>query len=161
MVAAARYNAVFQLARLTDRTLGHLLDCLTEIDTEQLELNQSLPLLYESGVRYYHDKRDDPWMDVLSILAAHARWQATGVPQVIDCEDLACWRAAELRVRFGIFARPVFERVRVQTPDGVKQYVHILVQYPDGRTEDPSRRLGMTTPGEFSLSQALADMMKR
>jgi hypothetical protein len=59
---------------------------------------------------------------------------------VHNCEDLACWRVAELRTRFGIDARPTFtSQVR---PDGSHLY-HILVRLPDGRIEDPSRRLGM------------------
>ena len=59
---------------------------------------------------------------------------------VHNCEDLACWRAAELRVRYGIAAEPTFIwKVR---PGGGYLY-HIQVLYPDGRIEDPSRRLGM------------------
>ena len=138
-----RYDAHFQLARLTDRTLGYLLDCLVEINCEQLETFKAIPLIYESGVRYYHDKRDDPWMDILSVLAAHNRFMATGVPQIIDCEDLVCWRVAELRVRFGIMnARPVFKRMRIQGPRGPVQMVHILAE-ANGQVEDVSRILGM------------------
>lgn len=59
---------------------------------------------------------------------------------VHNCEDLACWRVAELRVRFGIGARPTYtSQVR---PDGSYLY-HILVELPDGSIEDPSRNLGM------------------
>jgi hypothetical protein len=51
-----------------------------------------------------------------------------------DCEDLACYRAAELQVR-GIHARPdVIKFARVW---------HIVVRMPDGSVEDPSKRLGM------------------
>ena len=59
---------------------------------------------------------------------------------VSNCEDLACWRAAELRVRYNIAARPSFLWRR--KPTGSYLY-HIQVKHPDGRTEDPSRRLGM------------------
>lgn len=59
---------------------------------------------------------------------------------VHNCEDLACWRAAEYRVRYGINAIPTFIwKVR---PNGGHLY-HILVKLPDGRIEDPSRALGM------------------
>lgn len=59
---------------------------------------------------------------------------------VHNCEDLACWRAAELRVRFGVQATPTFTyKVRA---NGSYLY-HITVRLPDGRIEDPSRRLGM------------------
>jgi hypothetical protein len=59
---------------------------------------------------------------------------------VSNCEDLACWRAAELQVFEGIRAYPTFLwRAR---PRGGALY-HIQVRYPDDRVEDPSRRLGM------------------
>ena len=59
---------------------------------------------------------------------------------VHNCEDLACWRAAELRVRENVKAKPTFIwKIR---PNGGYLY-HIQVKYPDGRIEDPSRRLGM------------------
>lgn len=59
---------------------------------------------------------------------------------VHNCEDLACWRAAELRVRYGIAAIPIF----TCKPRANGGYLyHITVQLPDGRIEDPSRRLGM------------------
>jgi hypothetical protein len=59
---------------------------------------------------------------------------------VHNCEDLACWRAAELRVRYGIQAEPTF--IWKLRPNGGYLY-HILVKLPDGRIEDPSRTLGM------------------
>lgn len=58
----------------------------------------SLPLLYDSGVRYRRDRVRAPnglrvaaevWRDAGAVLA-----RGYG-----DCEDLATWRAAELRVR--------------------------------------------------------------
>jgi len=57
-----------------------------------------------------------------------------------QCEDLACWRAAELVVRHGIQARPDF--TCDARGDGSRLY-HIVVRLPDGRIEDPSRNLGM------------------
>lgn len=59
---------------------------------------------------------------------------------VHNCEDLACWRAAELRVRHNIMAEPTF--IWKLRANGGYLY-HILVKYPDGRIEDPSRTLGM------------------
>lgn len=58
---------------------------------------------------------------------------------VSNCEDLACWRAAELQAQ-GIAAHPVFVWRKMQ--NGSHLY-HIVVRWPDGRLEDPSRRLGM------------------
>ena len=128
-----RYSALFELARLTDHALGTLLDALTIIDAQQLrEFN--IPLLYQSGVRYSHDGRDDPWRDALSTFAAMDG----------DCEDFACWRAAELQVRFGIQAWPCFVRKQLA---GGKQMIHVFVRLPGGRFEDPSRILGMHVNG--------------
>lgn len=59
---------------------------------------------------------------------------------VHNCEDLACWRAAELRVRHNIMAEPTF--IWKKRENGGYLY-HILVRLPDGRVEDPSRTLGM------------------
>jgi hypothetical protein len=66
---------------------------------------------------------------------------------VSNCEDLACWRAAELNVRHGIKAYPTF--VWRRRPNGSYLY-HIITARPDmarpGQeipTEDPSRHLGM------------------
>jgi len=52
-----------------------------------------------------------------------------------DCEDLAAWRAAELRIA-GEPARVVV----VRSAPGV---LHAVVRRANGRIEDPSRRLGM------------------
>lgn len=144
MDGARPYVALFQLARLDDETLGYLLDCLMFIDCAQLAKFQRIPLIYNSGVGYYHDGKDDPWMDVLSILSEHRSALARGTRAVVDCEDLACWRAAELRVRFGVMATPCW--VRRIREDG-KQLVHIFVKLPDGTYEDPSKILGMNVSG--------------
>jgi hypothetical protein len=84
-----------------------------------------LPPLYESGVRY---SRADP----------HERWQLpseTFARGRGDCEDLASWRAAELRAR----GEPATVGVRRTGP----RVLHAIVVRGDGSIEDPSRRLGM------------------
>jgi len=58
---------------------------------------------------------------------------------VSNCEDLACWRVAELRL-VGVDARPAFTCDVL--PDGSYLY-HIQVELPNGTLEDPSRMLGM------------------
>lgn len=94
-----------------------------------------LPALYEAGVRYQREPfpRED-WLDVLEVIQ---RRQG-------DCEDLACWRVAELRAA-GVEARPGFIRRRVLTAEGWQTVYHIVVLWPDGRIEDPSRILGMNS----------------
>lgn len=72
---------------------------------------------------------EENWQDIPTILKAGSG----------DCEDLACWRAAELTERDGIPARPVY---RWRHRPGLTIY-HIVVRLPDGSIEDPSRRLGM------------------
>lgn len=125
------YNATFKVGNLSDYALSALLDALFAIDCEQLLANPGIPALYQSGVRYVDPGDiDDPWCDVLTTYAAKEG----------DCEDLACWRAAELRVRLGVMASPCF--VRRILPEG-GQRIHILVRLPGNRYEDPSRVLGM------------------
>lgn len=51
-----------------------------------------------------------------------------------DCDDLACWRVAELRARG--------ERANVAIKWNGKRY-HALVRRENGKLEDPSRVLGM------------------
>jgi hypothetical protein len=124
--------------------LQFALDCLTAANTAWLLEHPETPLLYESGVRYTEEPPGvDEWLDIPECLFRHAR----GLP--IDCEDLACWRVAELRVRYG--ERDARHHVTVaDLPDPrtgeVVTTFHISVQR--GRAggsglEDPSRNLGM------------------
>lgn len=89
-------------------------------------LGKRIPRLYDAGVRYRKQPR--------------GRERFLGIPQVLarrsgDCDQLACWRAAELQEQ-GIDARAV----PISQSDNL---FHIIVKWPDGRLEDPSRRLGM------------------
>ena len=89
-----------------------------------------IPPLYRSGVRY---RREAPGQE---------RWQ---LPREVyergfgDCEDLSIWLAAELQLR-GIAARVAVLKT------GPRLW-HAVVQLPDGRILDPSRRLGMKGKG--------------
>jgi hypothetical protein len=88
-----------------------------------------LPPLYQSGVRYareavIHGRPKEVW---LTIPLLYMRGFG-------DCEDLATARAAQLIVS-GVKARAV----AIPTSIGW----HIVVRWPDGRIEDPSRQLGM------------------
>jgi hypothetical protein len=95
-----------------------------------LRANPDTPRLYAAGVRYQREPAgDERWRDVPAILN-----DGYG-----DCEDLASWRVAELRVQ-GVPARPI---VRVRRRPG-RTLFHVLVGVGD-RREDPSRRLGMGT----------------
>ncbi len=114
----------------SQRSLLWLMEALVSINREYLRSFPRTPRLYEAGVRYVGE--EDGAED----------WQA--VPAVIrnaggDCEDLACWRVAE-QLEAGVSCRP-FIRWR-RYGDGFYLY-HVLVEYPGGRMEDPSRVLGM------------------
>lgn len=111
--------------------LNIMLRNLLEIDELHLRYHPETPWLYESGVRYMEEcPGQEDWCDIPTILKL----------RFADCEDLVCWRAAELRVRRGIDAKPVFRGF--PRPNGSMLY-HVLVQYPDGSIEDPSKLLGM------------------
>jgi hypothetical protein len=102
-----------------------------------------IPPLYASGVTYKEDPagRED-WRDVYSVME-----KGTG-----DCDNLVCWRVAELRVA-GIAAEPVIKWQHLGPdvarqlgypcgPDGLWM-VHCCVRFPDGTIEDTSKNLGM------------------
>lgn len=116
------------------RTLAVLLGALFEIDCAWLRSHPKAPGIYESGVRYQREPEgQEHWQDIRRTLElGHG-----------DCEDLACWRAAELVVRHGIDARPLYKWKK--TPRGGTLY-HIVVATPHG-IEDPSKRLGMVPRG--------------
>ena len=107
------------------KALLHLMEALTQINARYLRENKSkLPTLYGSGVLYRREPGTEIWKDVPNILSdGHG-----------DCEDLACWRIAELR-GIGIAAQPYVKWKR-------KRH-HALVIHPNGKVEDPSLALGM------------------
>jgi len=129
LVDVAPWVAVIEPPGLNDRVVQILIEALYKIDLDWLQSHPRAPRLYESGVRY----RAEP--------QGVEKWRA--IPWVLelgqgDCEDLACWLAAEYTVR-GIQARPVAHCRRRRN----RRTYHILVQLPDGTLEDPSKKLGM------------------
>ena len=112
-----------------------MLRALTDINCVWLRAHPETPLLYRSGVRYRLDARGtEVYKDIPHVLR----------DKVGDCKKLAAWRAAELIVRYGTEAKalPVLQSVASANGQEVV-LVHVIVQYPDGLTEDPSRILGM------------------
>ena len=122
------FDTLSEDARVT--TLVRLLEALTAVNEAWLREHPSAPWLYESGVRYEEEPlgRDD-WQDIPETLA-----RRNG-----DCEDLGCWRVAELRVRSGEHAVPFVRRALA----GPRTVYHVAVRRADGTIEDPSRILGM------------------
>jgi hypothetical protein len=123
---AARLAIVVPWAGAAD--LAPALAALTGLNLSIMRRSE-LPQLYASGVVYRRE----------SYVNGRPREQWLTAPVVLelgcgDCEDLSCWRAAELRLQ-GINARAIAR------PSSLGW--HIVVQYPDGTIEDPSRKLGM------------------
>lgn len=116
---------------ISRRSLEILLEALTKIDQLWLQRYPNLPSIYQSNVRYMEEPPgQEDWQDIPTFLRMG----------IGDCEDAACWRAAELNVKHGIPARPVF--LEQKRPDGGMLY-HIVVKWPNGQIEDPSKILGM------------------
>lgn len=105
-----------------------------------------IPPLYMSGVVYQEEPPGhEDWPDIHKLL--ESRWG--------DCEDLAAWRAAELRVA-GFPVEPVIKWQWVPREQMIAQgyppsklpgkgvwLVHCCVRWPGGWVEDPSKVLGM------------------
>lgn len=145
-----------------------LLHALTNCNRLYLREHPDTPLIYKSGITYkvpaQFEQEDVPEVgkvvkflksigapsDVMSAMTQLSRMCGGGehfreIPRIIengggDCDNVACWRAAELCERLGIFAQPYITwRTRA---DGGTTY-HVIVRYPDGSSEDPSLLLGM------------------
>ncbi len=88
-----------------------------------------LPALYDSGIRYQREPRGEEWWES----AADVRSLASS--RSGDCEDLAAYRAAELRVfddDEGAYLMVIRNR---------RGNFHAIVCHGDGTLEDPSRIL--------------------
>lgn len=119
--------------RLSLRVVGpgealHVLRALVAINLDQIRAG-GIPPLYRSGVRYQREKGTEDWLSARDALALG----------VADCEDLACWRVAELQA--------AGEKARIAVKRVSPRLTHILVIRPGGRLEDPSARLGMRGDG--------------
>lgn len=126
---------------LNERTIQLLVDATTEINCDFLRSHPDTPPIYRSGVWY---EKEPPGQEQFLTIPWCLIRRDKGLG--CDCDDLAPWRVAELRVRL-VEGRA---RCRVTTHDGgpgVRIY-HVDVQR--GRTlrgrpwvEDPSENLGM------------------
>ena len=113
------------------RVLEHLLEALIAVDIEYLRACPSTPSLYESGVVYEEEPGErDNWQDIPETIGLGSG----------DCEDLGCWRIAELRFRVNEHVTALITWREV----GDRTVYHIAVRRADGAIEDPSRLLGMS-----------------
>jgi hypothetical protein len=116
---------------LSHATLNVMLEALTKIDVLYLQAHPEAPRIYQSGVRYMEEPPgQEDWQDIPTCIQMG----------IADCEDVSCWRAAEIIVRDRRLAVPFFHETRRR--DGGYLF-HIMVRHADGRIEDPSRILGM------------------
>src|SRR5262245_14570509 len=113
------YRATFALdlfngagdRKISHRAIVHMTRALTAIDRDELEAGDKnrpgmpLPAVYQSGVKYLEETQkklecprcrthialevEDDWQDAYTCLERG----------IADCEDLACWRAAELQLQ--------------------------------------------------------------
>lgn len=86
-----------------------------------------LPALYESGIVYRREPPGREWWETANDLHSIASLRSG------DCEDLAAFRAAELRVFEGD------EDARVKVIRTKRGTFHAIVERGDGSEEDPSR----------------------
>jgi hypothetical protein len=149
------------------RDLCWLLESLTQRNQSYLREHPDVPSLYSSGIRYARPAQVDrgavpeiailqdaldrrkavrPEVQQAMEMAADVLggerfrdWPRAVEAGAVDCDNLACMRAAELR-NAGIWASPyVTSRKR---PDGGTT-MHAIVRHPDGTAEDSSLLLGM------------------
>lgn len=112
------------------KSLLVLMEALVQINMLYLIDYPDTPLLYDTKMIWKPEK-GELWKDITRIVADG--WG--------DCEDLACWRIAELRNQ-GIRAKPYIKWRPSPNEPAIDRY-HAVLKLPDGRIEDPSRALGM------------------
>ena len=155
----------------SERFLACLLWALVFADESYLLSHPNTPPLYKWGVRW---RREEPTYKS-PCKGGLGQEQFLGIQQIreqgfADCEDLACARVAEVRLgrgmRRGLAPRAGHPKVTAcpvpypmkpigpnvvpgffkrRTPQG--WLYHIVVCYPNGQVEDPSRVLGMGGEG--------------
>ena len=152
----------------SEDTILKLLAVLVDRNCQYLRAHPETPKLYDSGVTYAlpdqmtrspnpsdvervqgflreHMKCDAETVDIITTVL-HGCEVFRDIPSIIekkavDCDNLACWRVAELRCA-GIEAVPYI--TWRETSRGTTY--HALLRWPDGTSEDPSLILGMGGP---------------
>lgn len=141
------------------------------LENEQiLRARPEIPLLYRSHVVYRRES-EETWSDVLVTLLQG--WE--------DCDSLATWRAAELRVRGWRALEPGYRswplalqlrprriyaqtEIRTRAPVGQASGYHILVRYQVAGQwfyDDPSARLGMYDGYHLTAAQVEAELARQ
>lgn len=161
-------NVLFDLALFPDeaerassqKRVLVLLEALTLINQFYLDEHPDTPWLYQSGVRYKMPAQFGAGAAEGGVKGYRGE-VFRDIPRILengggDCDNLASWRAAELRSRLGIAASPYITwRKRA---DGGTTY-HVICRYEyDGSSEDPSLLLGMG--GESKATERAEEVSK-
>ena len=118
--------AVFEVEQVDEEQLDALLEGFASWAAVLIR-RHAIPPLYSTRVVYRRERRQ----------TGNERWQPpteTYRRGAGDCEDLAAWRAAELRVYASDPARAIARRT------GARRW-HAVVLRADGRVEDPAKIL--------------------
>lgn len=141
------FAITFELPELTIPYLNPVLEAQTVVDVMWLRSRERLPAgpydLYPA-VFYFEDPHHN-WRCPEGSIPGDSTCSTerfTPIPNVIarryaDCKCLSAWRAAELRVRYGLPARAI------AVPASIPGLIHVVVDCGDGTREDPSERMGM------------------
>jgi len=118
-----------------DKEISHevmmaAVEFLVRVDQAEIRIYK-LPALYKSGAVYEHveGRLDTAWKDALALVESGLG----------NCKVLAAYLIAWNRNR-GVRCWP--KLYQVINDDGTQDW-HVAVEYPGGRIEDPSKRLGM------------------
>lgn len=121
-----------------------LLEALTLCNQFYLQEHPETPWMYQSGIVYKLPAQFESGAKEGGV-AGYRGEVFRDIPRILengggDCDNVASWRAAEIRHRLGVAAKPFITwRKRA---DGGTTY-HVCVLWPDGSHEDPSLLLGM------------------
>ena len=128
-----RVEIVLYVDPNSQKAIQYALDQLFVYDIAWLLAHPNTPALYQSGVRYEREPWAGKYEEFLSIPFVLDRGWG-------DCDDLSCWRAAEIAVT-NTYAKPLV----IEAPgsrEGARRW-HCVVDLGGGRFDDPSLRLGM------------------
>ena len=128
------YNVCYAISQIHPSMPDSLLVELNEAAVEGLAgidmvlmRYYNLPSLYVINPKYRVASKES-WKDIGAVI--RDGWG--------DCKDFTAWRLAELWKQ-GVPAKAE----SIVGRNGSKLLFHTYVRYPDGRVEDPAKRLGM------------------